>query len=181
MKIEKPITKPTVTKEKKLCGCGKVAICKGMCNNCYSYQRYHSLKNAPTEGKKLCECGKPAVIKNMCQSCYQNQRYHLLKNPKIPKVKEIKTCKCGKVMVGKGMCRACYNNSFYKLDIDYTPTYRKVLGEVKKGSTISAALKFLNLNKNDFYSNITDQQKREINECKIIYNTPINSFFEDFD
>lgn len=178
MKIEKPITEPTVTKEKKLCGCGKVAICKGMCNACYKNQRYHLLKTASAEGNKLCECGKVAICKGMCNNCYKNQRYHSL-NP--PKNKVSETCVCGKVAFCKGMCQACYDNSRYKWDIDYTPIYRKVLGEVKKGSTISAALKFLKIEKKEFYVNITAQQKREINECKIIYNTPINSFFEDLD
>jgi len=143
MKTEKPIIKQTVTNEKKLCGCGNVVLCKGMCNACYKYHRYHSFKTPKNEASENCECGKAAST--------------------------------------KGMCPTCYNNSRYKLDIDYTPTYKKVLAEVKKGSTITAALKFLKIYKKEFYVNITAQQKREINECKIIYNTPINSFFEDLD
>lgn len=165
MKIVKPITNPTATNEKKLCGCGNVVLCKGMCNACYKYHRYHSLKNAPTEEKKNCECGNVATCKGMCNACYQKSR----------------TCECGKVACAKGMCSSCYVKSRYKLDIDYAPIYKKVLSEVKKGSTISAALKFLKINKFEFYSNITAQQKREINEFKIIYSSPRNPFFEDLD
>ena len=90
---------------------------------------------------------------------------------------------CGSTkVIAKWLCHKCYHRNYIatkgriskprakKYNVpekDYTPTYNKVLEEVKNGLTIQNACILLGIHRETFYRNITPIQKKEINAFKI--------------
>jgi hypothetical protein len=162
--------------QKKCSECDKIGVwAKGLCQAHYSKMRRQTPEGAEGLRKYNETKGKLA-----------QQRY-LSKKPKKEPIEQ-KICECGKLSIAKGLCRNCYQNKRFnknytykpkeKKVIDFTPFYKKVLNEVKKGNTIETACKNTNINRGLFYRKITAIQKKEINSYKLIGK---DSDFDDFD
>jgi hypothetical protein len=159
-------------KEKKqLCSeCGKESRCKGLCGSCY-YKQYRMTPKGKEQMKLYNETkGKEAreryIVKNRKD-----------KSPKPPKVK----CECGQMSVTKGYCVKCYQKYYQrkkngfkggkrggKSKYNSDDMFKKVLSEVKRGSTIRKACKNADIDNSTFYRIINSAQKAELRAYKSI-------------
>jgi len=163
-----------MSKEEICENCGKTGVrAKKMCRACYQRKMRQTPKGKAS--LKLYNDTKGKIA----------QQKHRSKKPKkitVPK----KPCECGKESIAKNMCRNCYQkkhnekNPNYKPraknEIDFTPTYEKVLDKVKKGNTIEVSCKLVGVERTKFYKKITPVQKQEIRSYKATFNKATQHF-----
>lgn len=170
--------KTRLLKQEKCYECEKIGIlAKDLCQACYFKSR-----------RKTPEGAKALKLYNDTKGKIAREKFLSNKPPKPPKEKKI--CECGKDAIAKNMCRNCYQNKYTNVNyvykpkerkvVDFTPTFKKVLEEVKKGNTIELSCKLLNIHTSLFYKKITPIQKKEIISYKVIGKFSEVDAYDDF-
>ena len=106
-------------------GCDRMAKSRGLCNRCFSRERYHRLKADEGDGRPRCSadgCEKPAAAKGLCNNCHSRERYRIKRAaelasrppapPKPPKPTHCSAEGCGGPHYVAGLCRGCYGKEY---------------------------------------------------------------------